>query len=399
MKFLGLVKQKCLTGRDDEVKLPAAHASLRSSSKSGYILPMVLVVALIGVLLGLGRLMMFKYQTQIRIDRQREIDRVLATRSALEYIEQNMRRVYATSVTNHFVYYAGNGREIDVTVRPVTRLLDSDLTDGWTTIADAGTELTDHIAQDTSGSKIAFHFSDSNTTNAICVQGKDIATTWLDYPWGLRFLVQPGVPYIGLENRPHTHAHLQMYIVGGELPVAGLSKDDIEQNPVIRIDLVPAPENRASPSTLNVYYSAEGSASVDAADPIMSHDIEDWGSGFGVQMNGDSITLFQRPYVIRSFQYLAYSTLDEAIFEQFDVPIRMYVGAQQVAEPETAFHYSVQKTEIRPPYEWDIELEWTNAKGIRYQEVSTVVHAVHSSGDARRPNRTITYDTHGTEAK
>lgn len=58
---------------------------IHHGGRSGFVLVTVLVITAIGLLFGAGALLMFKFQCQMRIDRQHELEKVYAVRSALNY--------------------------------------------------------------------------------------------------------------------------------------------------------------------------------------------------------------------------------------------------------------------------------------------------------------------------
>ena len=60
----------------------------------GFMLVTVLVITAIGLLFGAGALLLFRYQCQLRIDRQHELEKVYAVRSALNYIKGNSTATY-----------------------------------------------------------------------------------------------------------------------------------------------------------------------------------------------------------------------------------------------------------------------------------------------------------------
>ena len=86
--------------------------------KSGFMLVMVLIVTAVGLLFGAGALLLFRYQCQMRIDRQHELEKVYAVRSALNYIRTNTD----AEINTTFTYYTGSGRRLGVNVRPVERV-------------------------------------------------------------------------------------------------------------------------------------------------------------------------------------------------------------------------------------------------------------------------------------
>lgn len=90
-------------------------------SQNGFVLLTVLVVAAIGLLFGAGALLLFRYQCQLRIDRQHEFEKVYAVRSALNYV-----RTYTDEIDEDvglpFTYRTYSGRDLNLLVKPVERI-------------------------------------------------------------------------------------------------------------------------------------------------------------------------------------------------------------------------------------------------------------------------------------
>ena len=85
--------------------------------RSGFMLVTVLIVTAIGLLFGAGALLMFRFQCQMRIDRQHELEKVYAVRSALNYI-----RTYTGEVDERgkpFGYHTSSERDLGLLVKPV----------------------------------------------------------------------------------------------------------------------------------------------------------------------------------------------------------------------------------------------------------------------------------------
>ena len=79
----------------------------------------VLVVTAIGLLFGAGSLLLFRYQCQVRIDRQHELEKVYAVRSALNYTRTH------TGINpngNAFAYYTNSERQLGLFVKPVAAI-------------------------------------------------------------------------------------------------------------------------------------------------------------------------------------------------------------------------------------------------------------------------------------
>lgn len=74
----------------------------RPGGEAGFVLPAVLLLAVVVVLFGLFRLGSFRNQVRMRLDREREIQQTLATRSSLRWLEtcQRINMVPVDAVTN-----------------------------------------------------------------------------------------------------------------------------------------------------------------------------------------------------------------------------------------------------------------------------------------------------------
>ena len=85
--------------------------------RSGFMLVTVMIITAVGLLFGAGALLMFRYQCQMRIDRQHELEKVYAVRSALNYI-----RTYTSEVDARgkpFGYHTCSERDLGLLVKPV----------------------------------------------------------------------------------------------------------------------------------------------------------------------------------------------------------------------------------------------------------------------------------------
>lgn len=86
----------------------------RINSQRGFILVTVLIVTAVGLLFGAGALLLFRYQCQQRIDRQHELEKVCAVRSALNYI----RRETVVHPGVELGYHTWSGRDLKLIVKP-----------------------------------------------------------------------------------------------------------------------------------------------------------------------------------------------------------------------------------------------------------------------------------------
>lgn len=92
-------------------------------SRNGFVLPLVLFVTAVGLLFGAGALLLFRYQCQLRIDRQHEIEKVYSVRSALNYL----RAETVTEPGELFQYHTGSGRDLGVYIKPAKTFFPSNV--------------------------------------------------------------------------------------------------------------------------------------------------------------------------------------------------------------------------------------------------------------------------------
>ena len=88
--------------------------------REGSVLVMVLIITAIGLLFGAGALLLFRFQCQLRIDRQHELEKIYAVRSTLNFLKPPS--VDINSVGKPFRYLTGSGRDLEVIVKPVERI-------------------------------------------------------------------------------------------------------------------------------------------------------------------------------------------------------------------------------------------------------------------------------------
>ena len=86
-------------------------------NNAGFMLVTVLIVAAIGLLFGAGALLMFRFQCQLRIERQHEQEKVYAVRSALNYIRNNSGDI--PDIGKSFPFHTHSDRDLELLVKPV----------------------------------------------------------------------------------------------------------------------------------------------------------------------------------------------------------------------------------------------------------------------------------------
>lgn len=77
----------------------------------------VLIFTAVGLLIGAGTLLLFRFQCQMRIDRQHELEKVYAVRSALNYIMACDGNIKESGKS--FGYHTGSERNLGLLVKPV----------------------------------------------------------------------------------------------------------------------------------------------------------------------------------------------------------------------------------------------------------------------------------------
>ena len=93
--------------------------------RRGFVLPLVLIITAVGLLFGAGALLLFKYQCQHRIDRQHELEKVYAVRSALNYI----RKATPTDLGTSLNFHTASERDLALTIKPAKTFFPTNLTD------------------------------------------------------------------------------------------------------------------------------------------------------------------------------------------------------------------------------------------------------------------------------
>ena len=91
-----------------------------SHIRSGFALVTVLIVTGIGLLFGAGALLLFRYQCQLRIERQHELEKVYAVRSALNFIRPI--DIDIGEAGRPFRFITQSGRNLKLIVKPVERI-------------------------------------------------------------------------------------------------------------------------------------------------------------------------------------------------------------------------------------------------------------------------------------
>ncbi len=90
-------------------------------AKSGFILVTVLIITAVGLLFGAGSLLLFRFQCQLRIDRQHELEKLYAVRSVLNYIRIAPNKDILDT-GKPFQYHTGSERNLRLLAKPSARV-------------------------------------------------------------------------------------------------------------------------------------------------------------------------------------------------------------------------------------------------------------------------------------
>lgn len=86
----------------------------------GFILITVMIVTAVGLLFGAGALLLFRYQCQLRIDRQHELEKVYSVRSALNFVRTYTGNELEEGMS--FRCWTGSERSLQLHVKPVAQI-------------------------------------------------------------------------------------------------------------------------------------------------------------------------------------------------------------------------------------------------------------------------------------
>lgn len=338
----------------------------RTVSTSGFILPIVLLVAFVGVLIGLGRLLLFRYQCQQRFSRQRELEHISATRSALRFLEANPLAQPAV------LHYEGmHGRAYDLTVQPTSPLYVSAWPgEPWDSYAGQGD--VEWIAD---GVRMC-----ASADDAECVRvWHDLALgeSWRHSDFGRRYWFKPTDVEEG--------SAISLYLFSQQNGPRNLPGEVGE--PWIRLKQ----NNVFAPNNVELSYwdgtlASQTTTVATASKNNLSH-------ALGVQLSDCSATLFQ--WATGEGFYLEEEThiLSDWVTDHFG-NIRLCLVVERGGGGQ-AITNTLSFVRVDPSFEYETRLRWQD-KGVQREEVSTYVHCRPTG---RGKWQAITYDTHGTEAK
>jgi hypothetical protein len=383
------------------VKMYSAEVEVVGRGRGGYILPLVLLVAFIGILFGFGRLLIFRYQCEFRFRRQHEIERIMATRSALRWLET--RRPEPPDGTTSFVYRAASGRMIDVTVRPMPSIYPApgninhlDIASGQDPGAPNVMMTSTHATMQPGfvvGVQQPFDLKIGSggitgQTGTVTIDMVGLGS-WLNDVYGRRYWVQPE------SVNPPAGEPCDVF----RLYITPFHGDPHDTNvPAIWIEHVPT---GVSSAETKLWSRLPGEPPT-LADTCTLAPETTRTDGKGIQLAGTTVALFrwtQPAGPFGSYDLSDGGNLPPELVEAFndsDITLTLEVEALVPEVSDNTFRW----IRVDPAYEYTVELGWNALRtGSPTGEVATVVHLQPFDDELGTVGKAFTYDTHGTTAK
>lgn len=160
---------------------------------------LALFFATIGILFGLGRLMSYQLQVKRRIERQYEVEKVLATRSGLRMIDSSLLGITLKNVpcfTNTF--WSGLNGAFEVSADPVRAILEDGLEvteeGAWGKIQNRSpkTPVSERTMVTFETKRVTFECVNTNSpVERRCAIFRRMPLSWLDTQYGLVYYLEP----------------------------------------------------------------------------------------------------------------------------------------------------------------------------------------------------------------
>ncbi len=384
-----------------------------SDQKSGFVLVSLLIVASVGILFGFGRLLLYRYQCQLRIQRQHELEKVFAVRSAVKWVEVQSGTILDTVRIKSFNFEAVPGRTLGVDVCQVTPIYPSDSTQfnitnalcfsgSWPGVSLSGEGGMHPVVSNTVDGIRALIGPGTNTAGKIGRIAVDMSGSgsWLDDTFGRRYMVD--IKEINRSIGTETGDTVKLYIVPAEFA------NDIDNAPAIGLTCRPLGPS-SDYTTTSAWIRRQG----EFTENMGSTTEFKYNNGKGFQISGQYISLYNWVQVGRSDICGTFS-----FSEQYNIPDDMISAFMQVDGETTkelmmvlevkqtgavldanAHRNSFNRFQVLPAYEFDIALTWPDRNRGTHREIATVVHVKPKSSVRNNDGKAYTYDTHGVERR
>lgn len=188
----------------------------------------VLVIAIVGVLVGLGRLKMHEHAVKRRLERTYQIEKLLATRDALTVANTGLKGSSKLAFTNEIPSSNFSDRLV-VAVEPVLPVDQQEMTDvkatsGWQVFTNDPaveiTPVTESSTADSDGCLLRFS-SPTNVTPYRCAILRRAVRPWFDNEFGYMYILDVGSASMDAEQNTgesdtsqYNLGKLRLYLIG-----------------------------------------------------------------------------------------------------------------------------------------------------------------------------------------
>lgn len=404
----------------------------------------VLLLAAITVLIGFGRLAMYRNQVKLRLDREREIQQELATRSAMRWLETHRTDDALPSEDVAFRFPTLRG-DIGVTLCPADPVFPrrneagdfdigkpdrNSLSSGGYVHADSSIEIgtsKNNLVVKLADKEINADVGKDPVGLAIDIDDSRAAALWTDSDYGLRYLVHvtdfcqqnPGV---------HDSDILRFALTPKGKPLHPSGGSPQSQYAIWMEQVRPKEwEVEAGTATsAKLFLMAREPGMVNDGSVLLSTaETRSADNAKGFQLASTKASLLQQelasdtPDSIRATRTYPVVDLEKQMgtgfVEGFAKACEAAGGVRLTVEVEVqrprpqaedgtivedTFKTYVSRIAVTPAYEYTTELAWSERNGNRTEETSTFIRCdpgVHGESDEGTIS-TVTYDTHGTYA-
>lgn len=395
------------------------------SSREGFVLPAILLVAVIGVLFGFGRVMLYRFQCQLRIDRQHELEKQYAVRSALRWLET--RKVNDLDMTGEkaFEELTFSDRNLQVEVHPVTPIYPCG--EGMFYITNEFTYVySERSVFDGEGTLVAPtnsnyrnvypDYQDGRSASAPmrhgCQMGPggEATTNWMG---------RVSVDMEGTGNwLQDVYGRRYMFNADNINKAASGEKADwvrfyvTPMGKTAAIGLTMYPRNPDRDTRVDLWFRSESGVETVVAENVLANEKgegKEGNNGKGLQLASDKVTVyhwvqagyanivgtydFSETYEIPQDLLYEFTNATQEVTMTLEVVNKSGVSSESLAQTRNLFN----RFQVLPAYEYEVYLNWEDS-GKRNRELATVVH-VKPNGRARGTHQAFTYDTHGTSVR
>ena len=405
-----------------------SSAAFRATSRRGASLVLsVLLLAAITILVGFGRLAMYRNQVKLRLDREREIQQEFATRSVMRWLE-TCRAGMLPNSTNIFAFESVRG-DIETLLIPADPIFPKHGNLGHFDILDERrNDIANYgyvaYASRTQGAPTPGTSIDGKRQTLLLAREGNSGeirmdlpltggTLWTETDYGLRYLVN--IEDFARGTAKSASDRLRFAITPfGQAAWDAFGAESPASRAIWFEQYAPAGETRV---TLELHAKTPGTPDV-----LLGTVTErDGDKSKGIQLAGSSVSIIDQgiigtdrnPNVTRRSEIPLTKDLDKIMGDGFTdafrdsckaangIRLSVQVVASQkpdIADDDRAKNTAISQISVRPAYEYMTELSWPVPRdGKKVSEISTVIRC---KGPEPRgvAVQTVTYDTHGTYA-